>query len=139
MPSSGPRYPTAITTQSVLPEDDNDWTTPGNVGADDGAEATITAATYDANDISFRLKAQGLGFTIPATATILGILVEIGKRDGGIGAAVDYRVQLLDAAGALVGDNKADTVTDWPTNETNISYGGSSDTWNASPTPAMGK
>lgn len=137
MASQGPRYPGTVATQSVLPEDDNDWTTPGNVSADDGAEATITAATYDANDISFRLKAQNLGFTIPSGATIDGILVEIEKRDAAIGAAVDYRVQLFDAAGALVGTNKADTVTDWPTAATIVSYGGATDTWAASPTAAM--
>lgn len=137
MASQGPRYPVTVSTESVLPEDDNDWTTPGNVGADDGAEATITAATYDANDISFRLKAQNFGFTIPGGATIDGIVVEIEKRDAAIGNAVDERVQLLDAAGALVGDNKADTVTGWPTAATIISYGGAADLWNAAPTPAM--
>lgn len=135
MASSGPLYPTVMTTQSVLPEDDNDWTNPGNIGADDNAEAQITAATYDANDISFRLKAQGFGFAIPAGATIDGILVDVAQRRFA-GAAVDNRVQLLDEAGALVGDNKA-TATAWPGVETNVQYGGSADTWNwATVTPA---
>lgn len=137
MATQGPNFPGTITTASVLPEDDNDWTNAVNVGANDGSEATITAATYDANDISFQLRARNLGFTIPTGSTITGITVEIEKRDQAIGAAVDNRVQLTDASGTLVGDNKADTVTDWPTAATIITYGGSSDTWNASPTVAM--
>jgi len=137
MATAGPNFPGTVTTEAVGTENANDWTTPGNIAADDGAEATITAATYDSPDISFRLKAQNLGFSIPDGSTIDGITVEIQKRDAAIGAAVDFRVQLLDAAGALVGANKADTVTDWPTAATTITYGGIADTWTASPTVAM--
>lgn len=137
MPTAGPNFPGTVTTAAVAPEENNDWTNPGNVSANDGAEATITAATYDANDISFQLRARNLGFSIPTGATITGITVEIEKRDQAIGNAVDFRVQLTDASGTLVGDNKADTVTGWPTAATIITYGGVADTWAASPTPAM--
>lgn len=137
MATQGPLFPGTVTTASVLPEDDNDWTSPGSVSADDGTEANITAATYDANDISFQLRARNFGFSIPADSTIDGITVEIEKRDQAIGAAVDNRVQLSDDSGNLVGDNKADTVTDWPTAATIVTYGGAADNWNASPTVTM--
>lgn len=56
MPSAGPLYPGTVATE-VGPSGDNDWVNPTNVGADDGTEAQITAATYDAVDHSYRLKA----------------------------------------------------------------------------------
>ena len=128
------KYPTTKTTESVLPEDDNDWVTIENIGADDGVYTSITATTYDANDISYRAKAQGFGFTIPSGAVIDGIVVQIERRCAA-GSAVDYRVQLLDETGALVGDNKADTVNAWPAADTVKTYGGAADKWGwAAPT-----
>ena len=121
-------YPTTKTTQSVLPEDDNDWVSIVNIGDNDGVYTSITAATYDANDISYQAKAQGFGFAIPAGTTIDGIIVQIERRTAA-GAAVDYRVQLLDEAGTLVGDNKADTVNAWPAADTMKTYGDTTDLW----------
>jgi len=137
MASQGPFFPGTVTTESVSTESANDWLTPGNIAADDGSEAQITAATYDSPDISFRLKAQNFGFTIPTAATIDGITVEIDRRSIIAGSGKDFRVQLLNAAGALVGTNKADTATAWPTTSTVKTYGGAADTWTASPTDAM--
>lgn len=128
MASQGPRYPTSISTESIGSESANDWTNPGNIGADDAAEAQITAATYDANDISFRLKGRGFGFSIPAGATIDGIVVEIERR-AFAGGAEDFRVQLLDEAGVVVGENKAVVDPDWPSTATIRTYGSSTDIW----------
>ena len=122
------KYPATKTTESVLPEDDNDWVSVANIGANDGVYSYITAATYDANDISYRMKAQNFGFSIPADAVIDGITVQIERRTAA-GSAVDYRVQLLDDTGALVGNNKADTVNVWPGTDTMKSYGGTTDNW----------
>ena len=136
MASSGPRYPTAAVNESVAPENTDAWVNPTNVGADDTAEAVITAATFDSPDISQRLNTSGYGFAIPSGSTIDGIVVEIMRRNSA-GAASDNRVQLRDAAGALVGDNKADTALDWPTAEALKTYGSAIDLWNATPTVAM--
>lgn len=133
MASQGPNFPTGIVTGGIAPENANDWLNPTNVGANDGAEASITAATFDSPDISFQLSTDTYGFSIPAGSTIDGIVVEIEKRDAAIGSAVDFRVQLQDITG-FIGSNKADTVTDWPTAATIITYGSSTDTWAASPT-----
>lgn len=135
MATQGPLFPGTVTTQSVSPESANDWLTPNNIKIDDAAEAQITAATYDSPDISFRLKAQNLGFTIPADSIIHGITVEIDRR-AFAGTAADFRVQLLDAAGALVGTNKA-SASAWPATLAIATYGGAADTWAASPTAAM--
>jgi hypothetical protein len=118
------RYPGTVTTASAAPESANDWLTPGNISADDASEAQITAATYDSPDISFQLKASNFGFTLPAGSTVNNILVEIDRRSIVASSGKDNRVQLLDTAGALVGTNKADTATVWPTTSTVASYTG---------------
>jgi len=50
-------------------------------------------------------------------------------------SVVDTVVRLV-KAGTVVGDNKADTVTDWPTVETEKVYGSSSDLWGTTWTAA---
>lgn len=129
MASSGPRYPSQVATVAVAPESANDWLTAANVFADDGSEAQITAATFDANDVSYRLRATNWGFAIPAGATINGIVVEIDRRCFA-GAAADYRVQLGRDITAPIGDNKA-SASAWPATSAVATYGSSSDTWAA--------
>lgn len=137
MASQGPLYPTTMTSDAaVAPEDDDAWVNPTNVGSDNGAEAQITAASFDSPDISRRLSTSGYGFTIPVGSTIDGIVVEVERRSIIANSGVDNRVQLRDAAGALVGANKA-TATVWPTSATIATYGGAADTWTANPTVAM--
>lgn len=131
MASQGPLYPATVTTE-IGPSGDNDWLNASNVGADDGSEAQITAATYDANDHSYRLKARNLGFSV--SGTIDGIVVEIERR-AFAGAAEDQEVRLSDAAGTLVGDDKQ-KATAWPSTATIDTYGTSTDTWNAGLTAA---
>jgi len=139
MADTGYQYPTVMTTESVAPESVSGWNSPTNIGADDVTYAYVTAANYDTDDITYRLKAQGFPFAaIPDDATINGIKVEIaGYNDAGE-TVKDYRVQLLDANGALVGDNKA-VAGNWDTSLTIRTYGGATELWNASPTVAMVK
>lgn len=137
MATAGPNFPSSATNNSSAPESAEAWVNPTNIFSDNATEASITAATFDSPDISQRLFAQGFGFAIPGGSTIDGITVEIDRRDGGVGAASDNRVQLLDASSALVGDNKADLPTDWPTNSAIATYGGAADKWNATPTVDM--
>lgn len=134
---TGVKYPATKTTQSVAPEDDVNWANPANIGASDNQYATVTLAL---GQYSYRLKAQRFDFSaIPDGSTIDGILVEIERKINTAGfVCYDYRVQLLDASGALIGDNKAGAIG-WTTTDTFKSYGGSSDKWNASPTAAMVK
>lgn len=136
MADTGVKYPGTAATQSVLPEDDKDWANPNNIKVDDDSWAS---STYTAvNQISYRLKATNFGFAVPVGATIDGIIVEIARNSAfALSTERDYRVQLLDAAGALVGNDKADTGTDWPDVLTNKAYGAADDTWAASPTVAM--
>jgi hypothetical protein len=128
MATAGPRYPGTVATE-IGPSGDNDWLTASSIGADDGSEAQITAATYDATDHSYRLKATNFGFSadIPAGSTINGITVEIDRRCFA-GAAQDQEVRLYDSTGTLVGSDKQ-TATAWPATLAVATYGSSSDTW----------
>lgn len=139
MASQGPNYAASNVSlpNAGTNEDANAWVSPGSVGADDGTEASITAATYDSPDISELLHCNDFGFSIPSDATIDGIVVEIDRRNSA-GAASDNRVQLSTGGFAfLVGDNKAATSTDWPTSTAVATYGSSTDTWNAGLTPTQ--
>jgi len=81
------------------------------------------------------LRASTFGFTIPDGATIGGIVVEIEKACTKADM-VDWQVKIL-RAGAEAGDNKAKG-TDWPSSDTYLSYGGSTDKWGwGSWTPAI--
>jgi hypothetical protein len=135
MASQGPNFPAtaASLANAGTSENAEAWVSPSNIGSDNGVEATITAATYDSPDISQLLVASNFGFSIPAGATILGIVVEIDRRNSA-GAASDNRVQLAKGTtfADLVGNNKADLALDWPTTTAVASYGASNDLWGAS-------
>ena len=112
------------------------WVSPGNASADDGTTTSITAATYDTPDISQLLVCSNFSFT--TSGTIDGIVVEI-DRNNAAGAASDFRVQLAKGTtfASLVGNNKADTATDWPAALATVSYGtGTTDLWGTTWTPA---
>jgi hypothetical protein len=130
--SEGPLYPGTAASLSNAGSSENAeaWVTPANAGADDGTETVITAATYDSPDISQILVCSNFGFAIPSGSTILGITVEIDRRNSA-GAASDNRVQLAKGTtfASLVGSNLADTATDWPTTTAVATYGGTSNLW----------
>lgn len=79
---------------------------------------------------------RNFGFSIPTSATINGITVQINKfADNDI---TDAEVFLVDNTGTQVGTNKQITAYFWPAN--NIApqtYGGSSDLWGTTLTPSI--
>ena len=120
---------------SVTPYDDNDWTSVGNVGADDGSNASITAASYDTNDYSYVIRASNYSAGVPAGATIDGIKVEIEGYCDTNELSKDVLVQLSKDNAALVGDNYAKG-TDLETSATVRTYGGAADKWGTTWTAA---
>jgi hypothetical protein len=48
----------------------------------------------------------------------------------------DNSIKIVKANGTFGTENKADTATNWPTTDTYASYGGSSDLWSETWTPA---
>ncbi len=107
------------------------WMTPGNVTVSDNAyaECSVDPGT----NVSEYLEATGFGFSISGTATIDGITVEIEK--GSLLSVTDEIVTLI-SSGSNIGTNHALAST-WPTSFTYVSYGGCSDLWGATLTPAI--
>lgn len=101
------------------------WTSPGNITADDGTLATCCG---NINTITTALTATNFGFSIPASATILGIVVNADKSTT-CGGAADNAVTLRNSTGNI-GTN---TGTAWSGLQT---YGSSTDLWSTSITVA---
>lgn len=108
---------------------DKPWSNPSNVTADDGTNAT-QANSGSKTAVNDSLDCDNFDFSsIPSGATIDGIEVVIERAEGATGNNIyDYTVQLF-KAGSLTGDNKADTVNEWPTTITAKTYGGAADLW----------
>jgi hypothetical protein len=96
-----------------------------------------SAAHCDCCDLQTRcIRASGFGFTIPMSATITGIKVEIEKKrsSGGSGSVEDNGLRLT-KGGIEAGQNKK-TTQNWPLTDAYSSYGGSIDLWGSTWTPA---
>lgn len=129
MATTGEVFPTAAETVAEAPWSDNTWLTPGNLTANDGAVAEITAATYDAGDQSFVLKGYTFDFSvIPDGSTINGVTARIEARWAAGSAAIDL-LQLLDVSRAKVGTNKAATPIALTSTLTVYTQGGAADLW----------
>ena len=112
------------------------WTDPGNICAADGSAATNSAAAGD-ELFTNELIATNFGFSISSGSTINGIMLEIYRKASLYEAGrnvVDGLVRLL-KNGNSVGNDKAGS-TYWGTSYAIASYGGSTDLWGVSWTPA---
>lgn len=132
MASQGPNSPgTAVSVNDSTGYDPNGWSSPNNIFTENATTSdtnNIGQQNYDGSD---NLKATNFGFSIPSGATIDGIIVEVKKKASSsspLNNIQDEKVYLV-KANAVVGSNKADTVTYWPTTLTYATYGTSSDLW----------
>lgn len=125
--ATGPQYPS--TTSDGGSGSGAAWSNTSNIRIPNGVYATgdISGGGY----ISSQLKSNSYGFTIPSTALITGIYVEV-LRDGT--AAVDHAVQII-KGGSLAGTAKSPG-TSVPSFFTYQGFGGDGDLWGAAWTPA---
>ena len=126
MADTGVKYPATVSTVQET-GDDNDWVTPAEVVSDNGVYGNITAASFDANDLSYLLRATNPSMGVPAGSTIDGILVEI-ERYYAAGTVADYDVCLTKDGSTRVGDDKS-TGAQFPTSPAVTSFGGATDLW----------
>ena len=120
--------PTKLPTTGTTSGSGTAWTNPGNVTANDNANAFVSGT---GTAFSRSLNATGFSFGLSDDATIKGIQVTIGRYRsgfGGSGEIQDNIVKLL-KAGAAVGNNKGATSTNWPTTEGFANYGTATDLW----------
>jgi len=112
------------------------WDSPQRAESSDDGYATATSEKE--NSYTHYLWAYIFNFNIPTSATINGIKVEIERHASGVVGAdyvVDNIVRLI-KNGEVVGDNKADDTTHWPSTDTYAVYGGSNDLWGTTWTPS---
>jgi len=102
------------------------WSNPNNAKVSDG---NYSIALPAGGGISHYLKATNFGFSIPIGATINGILVEIEENyfTAG-GTTTENAIKIVKSDGTIGTTNKSTGAT-FPTTDTYISYGSSSDLW----------
>lgn len=98
-------------------------------------DAYTTAVGLKTTSYSDNLIAKGFGFSIPSTATIKGIVVNIEKKCSTSLKCKDYNVQLTKDGSTPEGDNKA-SGTAYGNNDATETYGNSTDLWSLALTPA---
>lgn len=129
----GPRLPTSAVDQMNCPPD-GVWTNPQNVELADGTPAIGSANGNDCGDTS-DLYTTGFGFSVPPTAVINGITVQINRRAQDTASVGDFNVMLL-SGGIQVGSNLA-VGGNYSTATTTASYGGVSNLWGTTWTPTQ--
>jgi len=128
--SDGPNYPS--TGSSISIGGNADWLTPTNILSDDASYSTSDIGKNKSSDY---LTGTNFGFAIPGTATITGVIVEI-DRYGGTTDISDNVLYLTKDGNITTGTDNGNTGVAWPTTATTATYGGSSDLWGTTWTPA---
>lgn len=125
----GPNYPTAAADGGGGVA----WTNPTNIEAPDGNVASASNFVISGSGAATNmLKATGFNFSIPSTAIIDGIELQV-LRDGTL--AVDNTIKLL-KAGTATGSNKGSAGASVPTSMAWATYGSDTDLWGAAWTPS---
>ena len=106
------------------------WTSPGNVTADDNANASTPEGAADAT--SDTLRATNFGFAVPAGATIDGIEVRYRRFNDGSKTIATTNLRLV-KSGVSQGSAKT-PAGNWEATETANTQGGAADLWGATPT-----
>lgn len=118
-------------TQAVSLGAGTSWQTPTAVYGPDNnsADADLT----NANRTSETLYASGFGFAVPASATVVGVVVRIRGRSSESDDDVRDDVVRLAPGGQATGVNKAAKI--WHETTETINYGSASDVWGLQLTP----
>lgn len=99
-------------------------------------EAGYAYAILTLLGLSEHLRASNFGFSIPSGATIDGVLAEINLQANSANKIKDIDAFLVDENGSNFGDDQRKDEF-FPTSPTTWEYGGSTDKWGASLTPAI--
>jgi hypothetical protein len=119
--SVGPRTATSTSGSGA-------WTSPASAYTSNNQYAFTSISP---GSTSPNLVVSNFGFSLPSTAKILGVGVDIERKASGSG--ISDQTVYLRKNGAQVGNNEAYTGgwggSSWPTFDRTQSYGGSSNTW----------
>jgi hypothetical protein len=129
MPSQGPNNGSSFTSSGTPA-----WSNPGNAQLSDNSYATVSLAS---GQTSGSLLATGFGFTLPGSAIVTGVVVEVEGEVNVGGSGAIWRVYLL-VGGTRTGTQREATI---PTTEGYVTLGSSTDLWgisNLTPTGVNG-
>lgn len=130
--SSGPNNASAASNNSLVGS--IGWLSTSNIFASNNLRSSVTALSLF--EQSFYLISNNYGFSVPASATICGLEVEIEKSASGLFQDVrDESIRLV-KGGTIVGSNNANTAATWPTADTYFTHGSNTDLWGTTWTPA---
>jgi hypothetical protein len=109
------------------------WGNLSGVQLVDNSPAYVDLAQYPTcnNFMCYRSKIasfSGFGFTVPLSATITGVQLDILQRVSSPGGGIHDSVLTIAMNGVAIGNNKASSTNWFDTPQTQI-YGGSTDTW----------
>lgn len=125
----GPRFPATGSTDSG--SGNFTWNNPSNITAQDAVYAASTMSTGGVTD---NLNASNYGFSLPNSAVINGIVVDISGLRSGLTTLTDSSVKLLKAGTA--GGNNNSAGASWGTSSATHSFGSSADLWGQTWTPS---
>lgn len=127
MANTGAKLPQSAATAAESPWLDNDWTTPQNIyGA---GTASVTAASYDAGDQTYVLKAYNFDMSaIPDGATIDGVVCVVNGYYAVVVVSIDL-VQLLNTSLGKTGTNQAATPQALTTGAADYTFGAANNKW----------
>lgn len=111
------------------------WINPNNATGEPGV--TYASASTTSGAVTHFLKGTNPGFAIPNEATVLGVEAGVlGKRDpAGTGTVSDGTAKLV-LAGVISGSNLATGAKSWGTVEETQKFGGPTNLFGLTPTPA---
>lgn len=122
MASQGPNFPSA---NNVSTGTGNTWTNPGNGYTSDN---TYTTCFVSGAGNTKNLIYSGFGFSIPAGATIDGIVVEFERKTSTASTFIDGDINLIKTGTTFVGTDQSAGAT-WSTTESYVTFGSSSNLW----------
>jgi hypothetical protein len=139
--ATGITYPGTVTSVSFSGSD-FPFSNPSNAISSDNSRASSAALLSLLSGQTEYLQATHFGFSIPSTAIICGIEVQVEKSAAGIGNifgievsyATDHVVRLV-RNGAVAGNNKA-SPAHWTSSEAWHTYGSNTDLWGVAWTTA---
>jgi hypothetical protein len=113
------------------------WVNPGNAKASDNAYATATFPEPGGAAESHYLLLKKFAFAIPAEAEVTGVTVSVerhGTTGGSASTVADNYIKLV--KGGVIGGKTKGLAYTWPSADTVQLYGGSTDLWGNTLTPA---
>lgn len=108
------------------------WSQAQNAQSSDSSYASISLSS--SGSYSDYLQATGFNFSIPATASICGIELNVERSDSGLISVKDYLIRVV-KNNTVTGYNNAHN-TLWSTTDSVVTYGGKDSLWGTTWTPA---